>query len=79
MKVFAFIALLLLAASTTNSAQTGYAPINGLRMYYEIHGPTLLPHGQLTILPGTEHMAITSRTDWVVTMVNEFQNAAERK
>jgi pimeloyl-ACP methyl ester carboxylesterase len=32
----------------TNAAQTGYAPINGLQMYYEIHGsgsPLVLLHG----------------------------------
>jgi len=31
-----------------NNPQTGYAPVNGLEMYYEIHGegrPTLLLHG----------------------------------
>jgi len=33
---------------TTTAAQTGYAPINGLNMYYEIHGegqPLVLLHG----------------------------------
>ena len=33
---------------TTTEAQTGYAPANGLRMYYEIHGrgrPLVLLHG----------------------------------
>jgi pimeloyl-ACP methyl ester carboxylesterase len=32
----------------TGKPQTGYAPVNGLQMYYEIHGegrPTLLLHG----------------------------------
>ena len=36
---------------TTAPAQTGYAPVNGLQMYYEIHGsggtPLLLLHGGL--------------------------------
>jgi pimeloyl-ACP methyl ester carboxylesterase len=35
---------------TTASAQTGYAPINGLAMYYEMHGsgePLFLLHGGL--------------------------------
>jgi pimeloyl-ACP methyl ester carboxylesterase len=35
----------------TNAPQTGYAPVNGLQMYYEIHGeggtPLLLLHGGL--------------------------------
>src|SRR5215831_11624420 len=33
---------------TTTSAQTGYAPVNGLKMYYEIHGtgqPLVVLHG----------------------------------
>ena len=33
---------------TSGEPQTGYAPVNGLEMYYEIHGagrPTLLLHG----------------------------------
>ena len=35
-------------ADTTTAPETGYAPVNGLRMYYEIHGvgePLLLLHG----------------------------------
>ena len=36
---------------TTTPARTGYAPVNGLQMYYEIHGsggtPLLLLHGGL--------------------------------
>ena len=35
----------------TGPTETGYAPVNGLRMYYEIHGsggtPLLLLHGGL--------------------------------
>ncbi len=37
--------------SSTAQPQTGYAPVNGLQMYYEIHGsggtPLLLLHGGL--------------------------------
>jgi pimeloyl-ACP methyl ester carboxylesterase len=32
----------------------------------------LLPHAQLAILPGTEHMAITSRADVLVPMIETF-------
>ncbi|HEX2036937.1 MAG TPA: hypothetical protein VHS99_22385, partial [Chloroflexota bacterium] len=35
-------------AMTTTSPQSGYAPVNGLRMYYEIHGsgaPLVVLHG----------------------------------
>jgi pimeloyl-ACP methyl ester carboxylesterase len=50
--------------ATSPTPETGYAPVNGLRMYYEIHGsggtPLLLLHGGLfdidqqfgTVLPG---------------------------
>ena len=38
-------------ASNTDPPETGYAPVNGLQMYYEIHGsggtPLLLLHGGL--------------------------------
>jgi pimeloyl-ACP methyl ester carboxylesterase len=40
-----------LVADTQSAPQTGHAPVNGLRMYYEIHGaggiPLLLLHGGL--------------------------------
>src|ERR1043165_735818 len=34
---------------------TGYAPVNGLKMYYEIHGsgePVVLLHGAFMAIPG---------------------------
>jgi pimeloyl-ACP methyl ester carboxylesterase len=36
----------------------------------------LLPHAQLAILPGTDHMAIMTRTDWLVTMIGGFLDSA---
>ena len=42
---------LWVVADTETAPQTGYAPVNGLRMYYELHGaggrPLLLLHGGL--------------------------------
>src|SRR6266550_4588434 len=32
--------------------RTGYAPVNGLRMYYEIHGPTNSAQPPLVLLHG---------------------------
>jgi pimeloyl-ACP methyl ester carboxylesterase len=37
----------------------------------------LLPHAQLAILPGTEHMEIPSRTDILVPMIEAFLNGKE--
>jgi len=37
-------------ASTTTALKTGYAPVNGLKLYYEIHGagePLIVLHGGL--------------------------------
>jgi pimeloyl-ACP methyl ester carboxylesterase len=37
----------------TTAAETGYAPVNGLQMYYEVHGsgrPLLLFHGNLSTI-----------------------------
>jgi len=50
MKMSAFILMMLLVSvvSAQQKPTTGYAPVNGLRMYYEIHGsgdPVVLLHG----------------------------------
>lgn len=61
-KVTAFILTLLLAGVgyAQQKPTTGYAPVNGLKMYYEIHGegePVVMLHGAF--------MTITGWTDWV--------------
>jgi pimeloyl-ACP methyl ester carboxylesterase len=38
-------------ASTTTALKTGYAPVSGLKLYYEIHGagePLIVLHGGLS-------------------------------
>jgi pimeloyl-ACP methyl ester carboxylesterase len=35
----------------------------------------ILPHAQLAILPGTDHMAIVHRSDWLVSMISAFLDA----
>ena len=71
-----FAAGIILAASglafaqtrTTTALKTGYAPVNGLNLYYEIHGtgePLILLHGGLAatemfgeVMPATQrHVA----------------------
>jgi pimeloyl-ACP methyl ester carboxylesterase len=37
----------------------------------------LLPHAQMAILPGTEHMAIPSRTDLLLPMIEAFLDGKE--
>ena len=39
----------------------------------------LLPHAQLAVLPGTDHMMMVKRTDWEVSMVEAFLNAPMTK
>ncbi len=37
----------------TTAAKSGYAPVNGLKMYYELHGtgrPLVLLHGALSAI-----------------------------
>jgi pimeloyl-ACP methyl ester carboxylesterase len=49
------VALLLLAAAVKSPAapvQTGYAPVNGLRLYYEIHGAAKSGQPPLVLLHG---------------------------
>jgi pimeloyl-ACP methyl ester carboxylesterase len=66
MRTAALISVLL---STAVSAQaqkptTGYAPVNGLRMYYEIYGS-----GQPLVLLHGSYMTITNNwTDWLGTL-----------
>lgn len=63
MKTTAFILTMFLAAavSAQQKPTTGYAPVNGLKMYYEVHGsgdPVVLLHGSF--------MTITNNwTEWI--------------
>src|SRR5512147_1013620 len=46
--------------ASTPAVQTGYAPVNGLQMYYEIHGtgqPLVLLHGAFSAI-GTSFGAV---------------------
>jgi pimeloyl-ACP methyl ester carboxylesterase len=39
----------------------------------------LLRHAQLAILPGTDHMQVTARTEWLVPMIGAFLDASAAK
>lgn len=39
----------------------------------------LLPHAQLAVLPGTDHMQVTARTEWLVPMIGAFLDAPTAK
>jgi pimeloyl-ACP methyl ester carboxylesterase len=43
-----------------------------MRPEHAVEEYRLIPHAQLAVLPGTEHMALTSRTDWLVPMIEKF-------
>jgi pimeloyl-ACP methyl ester carboxylesterase len=59
--VFLLMTLIVTTASAQQKPTTGYAPVNGLKMYYEVHGsgePVVLLHGAF--------MTITSNWDgWI--------------
>lgn len=38
-----------------------------------------LPRAQLAVFPGTDHMQVTARTEWLVTMINAFLDAPAAK
>ena len=40
--------------------------------------PPGLPNSQLAILPGTSHVGMVDRANWIVPMVNEFLDAPVR-
>ncbi len=57
MKIAAFILMMFLSGvvSAQQKPTTGYAPVNGLKMYYEIHGsgePVVLLHGAFMAISG---------------------------
>ena len=48
MKTALFVTLVMTTASAQQKPTTGYAPVNGVNMYYEVHGrgePVVLLHG----------------------------------
>ena len=56
MKTIAFLQIVLVSAfvSAQQTPTTGYAPVNGLKMYYEVHGsgePVVLLHGAFMTIP----------------------------
>src|ERR1700692_3660336 len=56
MKTTAFLLTMLVPAvvSAQQKPTTGYAPVNGLKMYYEVHGsgePVVLLHGAFMTIP----------------------------
>ena len=61
MRVLSLAAILIAFAGITASAQvkSGYAPVNGIRMYYEIHGegqrPLVLIHGGGSTIESSFH------------------------
>lgn len=61
MTALLLMALVMTAASAQPKPRTGYAPVNGLKMYYEVHGsgkPVVLLHGSF--------MTITNNwTGWI--------------
>lgn len=48
-------------------------PEHGAELY------RMLPGSQLAILPGTDHMQVTSRTDWLVPAIGKFLDAPAAK
>ena len=53
---------LVSAAASAQAPKTGYAPVNGLKMYYEIHGkgdPVILLHGSFMTITNNWTEAIT--------------------
>jgi len=76
-RLFAFTAVICLAATQSFSQnkplQSGYAPVNGLKMYYEIYGqgkPLVLLHGAFNTIPMAFGMLIPelSKTRQVIAL-----------
>jgi pimeloyl-ACP methyl ester carboxylesterase len=70
-KATALFVILFSAAVWGQQPPTGYAPVNGLEMYYEIHGkgePVVLLHGSFMTIPSNwqEMIAALSKTRQVI-------------
>jgi pimeloyl-ACP methyl ester carboxylesterase len=50
-----------------------------IRPEHAVEAFRLLPHARLAVLPGTDHMKVTARTDWLVPMIGEFLDAPAPK
>ena len=75
MKITAFLLTMFLSAvvSAQQEPTTGYAPVNGLKMYYEVHGsgdPVVLLHGSFMTISNnwTEWIGELSKTRKVIAL-----------
>lgn len=50
-----------------------------VRPEHAVEAFRLLPHAQLAVLPGTDHMAMMTRTEWIVPMVSRFLDAPAKE
>jgi len=50
-----------------------------MRPEHAVEGFRLLPHAQLGVLPGTDHMKVMTRAEWIVPMVVEFLDAPTQR
>ena len=71
MRATALMLTLLGSTAAAQEPKTGYAPVNGLKMYYEIHGkgdPVVLLHGAFMTITNnwTEMIAELSKTRLVI-------------
>lgn len=46
-----------------------------MRPEHAVEEYRLIPRAQLAVLPGTDHMSLTSRTEWLVPMIERFLDA----
>jgi pimeloyl-ACP methyl ester carboxylesterase len=70
MKTTAFLLTMLVpaAVSARDKPTTGYAPVNGLKMYYEVHGsgdPVVLLHGSFMTITSNWTATWGKGPDWI--------------
>ena len=53
----------------------GDADVDVERPEHAVETFRLLPHAQLAVLPGTDHMALMTRTEWLLPMIGGFLDA----
>jgi pimeloyl-ACP methyl ester carboxylesterase len=50
-----------------------------MRPEHAVEEYRLIPGAQLAVLPGTDHMSLTSRTEWLVPMIERFLDAQKNE
>lgn len=71
-----FIAILFAVSGSTaqqiKPSKSGYAPVNGIKVYYEVYGEAPMPKSQLAIVPSQGHVSLMTQSTTILDYMNSF-------